>query len=63
MHQEDVLRSGLVWVEIGGMRFFKFLKRGGGWLLRLTSVGGKAGGEPEHAASETALQLVYAMSD
>ena len=28
MHQEDVLRSGLVWVEIGGMRFFKFLKRG-----------------------------------
>ena len=42
---------------------FQVFVTGGGWLLRLTSVGGKAGGEPEHAASETALQLVYAMSD
>ena len=41
MHQEDVLRSGLVWVEIGGMRFFKFLKRGvAGYfgLLRSTPI-------------------------
>ena len=38
LHQEDVFRSGLVWVEIGGMRKFNFFKTGGGWLLRFTSV-------------------------
>ena len=39
MHQEDVLRSGLVWVEIGGVRKFKFLNRGVVGYFNLTSVG------------------------
>ena len=46
MHQEDVLRSGLVWVEIGGVRFFKFLKRGVvGYCGLLRSVGRQAGSQ------------------
>ena len=38
MHQEDVLRSGLVWVEIGGVRKFKFFNRGVVGYFNLTSV-------------------------